>query len=141
MQLPQSARHLIENGAHAHLVTLNEDGSPQVTLVWAGLEGDDIVTAHLFETHKVSNLRSDGRVTLSFESPSRSDMGLLEYLVVYGRATIEQGGAPQLLQRLARVYLGPDAIFPTMPDPPPGFVNRVTVDRISGVGPWTGRAV
>ena len=52
MQLPDSARALIESGAHAHLVTLNPDGSPQVTLVWAGIEGKDLVTAHLFETKK-----------------------------------------------------------------------------------------
>ena len=41
MKLPESARALIEQGAHAHLVTLNPDGSPQVTVVWAGLDGDD----------------------------------------------------------------------------------------------------
>ena len=42
MKLPESARSLIESGVHAHLITLNPDGSPQVTMVWAGLDGDDI---------------------------------------------------------------------------------------------------
>jgi hypothetical protein len=68
-------------------------------------------------------------------------MGLTEYLVVYGQATIEKGGAPELLQDLAKVYLGPAIKFPPMDDPPPGFINRVKVERFSGVGPWTGRAV
>jgi PPOX class probable F420-dependent enzyme len=141
MILPDSARTLIESGAHAHLVTLNPDGSPQVTLVWAGLDGDDILTAHLYETRKVRNMRSDNRVAITFECDSKSALGLTEYLVIYGRATIEEGGAPELLQKLAWVYMGPDVKFPTMADPPPGFINRVNVERIGGVGPWTGRSV
>jgi PPOX class probable F420-dependent enzyme len=141
MKLPQSARELIESRAHAHLVTLNPDGSPQLTIVWAGLDGDDIVTAHLFANKKVQNILKDGRVALSFECGTKSEMGLSEYLVIYGQATIEEGGAAELLQALARVYMGPGVKFPTMDDPPPGFINRIKVERIGGVGPWTGRAV
>lgn len=141
MVLPDSARELIESGAHAHLVTLNPDGSPQATIVWVGLDGDDIVAAHLYESKKVRNIRQDGRVSLTFECDTKSDMGLTEYLVVYGQACIEEGGAPQLLQELAHVYMGPDVKFPPMDDPPPGYITRVQVERISGVGPWTGRPV
>jgi nitroimidazol reductase NimA-like FMN-containing flavoprotein (pyridoxamine 5'-phosphate oxidase superfamily) len=86
MKLPDSARELIESNALAHLVTLNEDGSPHVTLVWAGLDGDDIVTAHLVESQqKLQNMRRDSRVALNFESSTRSEMGLTEYLTIYGR--------------------------------------------------------
>jgi PPOX class probable F420-dependent enzyme len=141
MKLPESARSLIESGAHAHLVTLNPDGSPQVTLVWAGLDGDDILTAHLYANKKVQNILNDGRVAISFECDTKSAMGLSEYLVIYGRATIEEGGAAELLQALAQVYMGPDVKFPPMDNPPPGFVSRIKVERISGVGPWSGRAV
>ncbi len=141
MKLPESGRELIESGTNAHLVTLNPDGSPQVTLVWAGLDGDDIVTAHLFASKKVQNIEQDGRVAVTFECDTRSAMGLSEYLVIYGRATIEEGGAPELLQKLARVYIGPDVKFPPMDNPPPGFINRIKVERYTRVGPWTGRAV
>ena len=44
---------------------------------------------------------------------------------IHGRATIEEGGAAELLQELARTYLGPDVVFPPMPDPPPGFRLRI----------------
>ena len=141
MNIPESARTLIEGGAHAHLVTLNADGSPQVTLVWAGVDGDEIVAAHLYESKKVRNVRSDGRVAISFESQTKSEMGLTEYLVIYGQAEIEEGGAPELLQSFAAVYLGPDVKFPPMDDPPPGFIMRIQVETVTGVGPWTGRAV
>ena len=141
MRVPDSARTLIESGAPAHLVTLNPDGSPQVTLVWVGLDGDDLVAAHLYKSKKVRNILGDGRVAVSFESDRKSAMDLTEYLVIYGQASIEEGGAPELLQRLAHVFLGPDVKFPAMDDPPPGFITRIRVEKISGVGSWTGRAV
>lgn len=138
--LPDSARALIESAVLGHLVTLNQDGSPQVTCVWTGLDGDQIVMAHLGSWQKVRNVRADQRVAVSWEGEGAGDFGLRPYLVVYGSATIEEGGAPELLQRLAHVHLGPDIHFPPMPDPPPGFVTRVTVDRVAGNGPWTASA-
>jgi PPOX class probable F420-dependent enzyme len=141
MEIPESARRLIEAGAHAHLVTLNPDGSPQVTVVWAGVDGDDIITAHLPENKKVRNVRNDGRVAVTFEGSTKSALGLVEYLVIYGQAHIEEGGAPELLQKLATVYMGPGVKFPPMDDPPPGYILRIRVERLGGVGPWTGRAV
>jgi PPOX class probable F420-dependent enzyme len=123
------------------LVTLNPDGSPQVTLVWIGLDGDEIVAGHLPENRKVRNIRRDPRVAISLEASTKSAMALTEYAVLYGEARIEQGGAPELLQRLAYVYLGPGVKFPPMDNPPPGYITRMRVDRIEGVGPWTGRPV
>lgn len=45
--LDEHARALIAGGALAHLVTVNEDGSPQAAVVWVGIDGDDLVAAHL----------------------------------------------------------------------------------------------
>jgi PPOX class probable F420-dependent enzyme len=134
--LPESARAVLESDGLAHLVTINPDGSPQVSIVWVGLDGGDIVSAHLLEQQKLRNIRRDPRVSLSVETPESNAMGLREYLVVHGRATIEEGGAAELLQELARTYLGPDVVFPPMLDPPPGFRLRIAVERIGGIGPW-----
>ncbi len=134
--LPASARRLIESGSLAHMVTLNRDGSPQVTCVWVGLEGDEIVSAHLGRWQKLKNVENDPRVTISLESNEVNELGMQEYLVIHGRARIEEGGAPELLQRLAYVYIGPGVKFPPMPDPPPGFILRTTVERVGGIGPW-----
>jgi PPOX class probable F420-dependent enzyme len=134
--IPPSARELLESAALAHLVTLDPDGAPQVTCVWVGLDGDEIVFASLPENRKVRNLRRDPRVALSIGTDRINPYGLAEHLVVKGRARIEEGGGPALLQRLAHVYLGPDVRFPPMDDPPPGHVARITVERIGGVGPW-----
>jgi PPOX class probable F420-dependent enzyme len=134
--LPDSARAVLESDALAHLVTLNRDGSAQVSCVWVGLEGDEIVSGHLQPQQKLRNVERDPRVTLSLETPVVNPHGLREYLVVHGRAGIEQGGAPELLQRLAHTYLGPEVRFPRMADPPPGVVLRITPERVGGVGPW-----
>lgn len=134
--LPESARAVLESAALAHLVTLEPDGRPQVSIVWVGLDGDEIVAAHLPLHRKIRNLRRDPRVALSIEAGSHNALGLAEYLVVHGRARITEGGAPELLQRLARTYLGPDVKFPPMDEPPPGYITHITVERIGGVGPW-----
>jgi PPOX class probable F420-dependent enzyme len=137
MSLHESAKELIRGGALGHLVTLNEDGSPQVTCVWVAVEGDDLVTAHLNPSQrKVENVRRDPRVTLSFEGHEIQPPGLKQYLVVHGTAAIEEGGAAELLQELAYVYLGPDVKFPPMDDPPPGVRLRISAGRVGGVGPW-----
>jgi PPOX class probable F420-dependent enzyme len=138
VRLPQSARTLVESDSLAHLVTLNADGSPQVSCVWVGLDGDDIVSGHLpAEQQKLKNIARDPRVALSIEGTEIQPPGLKQYLVVHGRARITPGGGAELLQQLAYVYLGPGVKFPPMDDPPPGQVLRITVERIGGVGPWT----
>lgn len=141
MEISPEIRSLIESGRAAHLVTLNPDGSPQVTLVWIGLDGDEIVAGHLPKNRKVQNILRDPRVAISIETDIKSALALTEYVVLYGRARIEEGGAADLLQRLAYVYIGPGVKFPPMDNPPPGYITRIRVDRIEGVGPWTGRAV
>jgi PPOX class probable F420-dependent enzyme len=141
VNIPKDIRNLIESGCPAHLVTLNRDGSPQVTLVWIGLDGDEVIAGHLPKNRKVKNILRDPRVAISLEAKTKSSMGLTEYAVLYGVARIQEGGAPELLQKLAEVYIGPGVKFPPMENPPPGYVTRIHVDRIEGVGPWTGRLV
>ena len=138
MALPDSAKELIRAGALGHLVTSDPDGAPHVTCVWVAVEGDDLLTAHLNpRLKKLENVRRDPRVAVSFEGIKIHPPGLREYVVVRGSATIEEGGAPELLQELAHVYLGPDVRFPVMDDPPPGVRMRIKVERVSGIGPWS----
>ena len=134
--LLDSLRTLIESGPLAHLVTLNPDGSPQVTIVWIGIEDDEIVSAHLLRHRKVENILRDPRVALSLEAPGANAIGMRNYAVVYGQARITEGGAPELLQRLAYTYVGPGVTFPPTPEPPPGYITRIRVERITGQGPW-----
>jgi len=136
--LDEAARKALTSGNLAHLVTLNADGSPQVTIVWVGVEDDEVVSGHLDMRQKLRNVRRDPRVVLSLEPGGRSDIGLDHYLVIHGTGRVTEGGAPELLQRLAHTYLGPEVRFPPFDDPPPGYVLRITPERVEGVGPWGG---
>ena len=136
--LPESAKDLIRSGVLGHLATVAASGAPHVTCAWVGLEENLLTIATLFDQRKLRNMRREPRVSLSFETQATNEWGLREYLVVEGTAEVTPGGAPQLLQELARTYIGPDVTFPALPDPPPGFVTRITPTRVSGVGPWAG---
>jgi PPOX class probable F420-dependent enzyme len=136
--LNDAARATVTAGHIAHLATLNADGSPQLSAVWIGLDGAEIVSGHLDDRAKLRNVRRDPRVSLSLETGVINDFGLAEYLTVIGTARVTEGGAAPLLQELARAYLGPDVVFPPG-DPashPPGFILRITPLRVGGVGPW-----
>ncbi|MFN8052058.1 MAG: TIGR03618 family F420-dependent PPOX class oxidoreductase [Acidimicrobiales bacterium] len=137
MVLNDAAQAALNSHKLAQLTTINPDGSTQVSVVWVKAEGDDVLLGHLGAGQKVRNLRRDPRATVTILTGERNQIGLDEYLVVHGLATVTDGGAPELLQELAHGYLGPDVRFPPMPDPPPGVVVRITANRVGGVGPWT----
>ena len=140
MKLNDAARELIGKGADATLVTLNPDGSPQVSVVWIALQstsdGDELVSAHLGEHKKVRNVRNDPRVALTIVSLDKAGLGMRPYLSITGTARIVEGGAPELLRELNPVLGDPNTKFP--PDgAPPGVLTRIRIDKIGGIGPWT----
>jgi len=133
--LPQELRDLIESAPLAHLSTSNADGSPQVSVIWIGLDGDHIVSGHMRRHVKLRNIDRDPRVVLSFTAPRTPDVLLNEYAVLRAHATIEEtDGAWDLLNRLTKVYMSPDDEFPAPKGP--GYVIRYRIERIGGVGPW-----
>ncbi len=130
------AHALLASAAVASVVTLNADGSPHVSSAWVGVEADEIVFATIDDQKKLRNIRRDPRVALTLHADRVNQWGLREYLVIYGTGRITEGGAADMLQRLAWTYIGPQSIFPGRADPPPGCITRIRVERISGVGPW-----
>lgn len=137
MKISDSVKALIASAPLAHLTTLNADGSPQVTVVWVGIERDEFVVGHMSAYQKVKNIRKDNRVALSMLGHGKNALGLQEYLVVYGKAYLTEGGAANLLQRLAHVYLGPNVEFP--PESvrnQAGFITHIVPERFTGNGNW-----
>ncbi|GAA0234132.1 PPOX class F420-dependent oxidoreductase [Cryptosporangium japonicum] len=134
--LPPELRRLIESGPLTHLSTVNPDGSPQVSVVWIGLDGDELVSGHLGRYVKLRNIERDPRVVLSFLAPRDPSVVLNEYAVLTARATVHPSDdAWDLLDRLTKVYMSPQDTFPAPRGP--GFVVRYRVGRVGGVGPWT----
>lgn len=135
MKTPDSVHEFLGTGPLGHLVTLNVDGTPHVTLVWAGFDVDDLVFGTFPDQHKLESIRRDPRVVISFQANGFSGPGLYPYLVIEGRGTVTEGGALDWMDHLSEFYIGPGEKFP-MREMPPGFLTRVKVDRIYGVGPW-----
>jgi PPOX class probable F420-dependent enzyme len=135
--IPAAVREFLETGPYVHVATIDPDGTPHVTLAWAGVDGDEIVMATFFNMsqRKLANVRRDPRVVLSFHAKEYEGQGLYPYVVIQGRARIDEGGALDVMDRLAEHYIGPGAEY-FMRDVPEGVTIHVEVDRIYGQGPW-----
>jgi PPOX class probable F420-dependent enzyme len=135
IKLSDELRDLIASGPLVHLSTVNADGSPQVSVIWIGLDGDDLVSGHMTWYRKLRNIDQDPRVVLSFLAPKKPGVFLDEYAALRARATIEPSeGTWDLLNGLAKVYIAPDTEFPAPKEP--GYIVRYSIERIAGVGPW-----
>jgi PPOX class probable F420-dependent enzyme len=138
MKLDDTARQLIGSDP-AMLVTINRDGSPQVSVGWIVVQrtadGDDeLVTTHLQEYQKLRKIRRDPRVAVTFVSTDRSGP-FTPYLSIKGTAHVEEGSAPELLDKLNMAMFGPGTGFPP-PDAPPGYLTHITIDKVDAVRPW-----
>ena len=129
IRLDELTRHAVSSGRLVHLATINPECTPQVTCIYVGWDGDEIVVGHLADHVKLRNIRRDPRVTLSIESDVEFE-GFSPYLVIKGIARVEEGGAVPLLRRITH------DTFPPPGDWPDGFVMRITPQHLSGVGPW-----
>jgi PPOX class probable F420-dependent enzyme len=135
--LTPELRALIESGPMVHLSTVNPDGSPHVTVIWIGLDGDDLVSTHMRDNVKLGNIRRDPRVALSFDVARLPGVWINPYAVIYARATVEPSTRIwELMARHAQIYVSPDAQVPVPEGSAPGFVVRYSITRIGGIGPW-----
>ncbi|MEY2473666.1 MAG: hypothetical protein QOK28_2995 [Actinomycetota bacterium] len=134
--LNDAARELIRTGALAHCATVNADGSPQLSVIWVGIDGDELVSGHMGAWQKVRNLQRNPKVVLSFQGDGRLPNGMQHTMVVHATARVTEGGAAQLLYELGKVYVGPDAEFRPSDDPDAGYVVHYRVDKVGGFGPW-----
>lgn len=141
MNLPDSARRVIEKPRPAHIVTVYPSGAPQLSLVWVGLDGDEVLYSSGSWLPKVKNLRTNPKVIISIEDDESNSSGLAQHLLLRGTARVvdDQAVAADFMDEMSQKYLGvPDLPLTNLraPDSPPQALIRVTVDRIGGVGPW-----
>ncbi len=136
VSIPTPAQVLLGTDAVAHVWTNNADGSPQVSVVWVIAHDDEIVFGCDANSEKAKNMRREPRVVLSIEDTERNERGFQRHLVIRGRATIEPGPNPELMDKLAAKYTGLERHPLALRESETAVVVRVKIDRISGVGPW-----
>ena len=95
--LPQSVKTLLLDKAYGHVVTFNDQGKPQVTMVWMDVDGDEVLFNTAEGRRKPQNLRRDPRIIVSVQD--RSDPQA--YAVFHGKAS-NHGNRGRRAHRQAR---------------------------------------
>lgn len=98
-------RSLLEGKNFAHLATLMPDGSPHVSPVWVGLDGDDVIVNTAEGRIKTRNVRRDPRVALSVVDQQDPYSNVTVRGVV---VEMTHEGADEGIDRFAEKYLGLD---------------------------------
>jgi PPOX class probable F420-dependent enzyme len=128
--LPQSVKKLLQDKAYGHVVTYNDKGSAQLTMVWMDADGDDVVFNTSEGRRKSQNLRRDPRIIVSVQD--RNDPQA--HAVFYGKARVTEAGADEHIDKLAKRFLGADK-YPFRQPGEKRLIVRISVDRIGGFGP------
>ena len=122
--LPEAARKLFDATNLVSVATLNPDGRVQLSLVWAKVDGDDIVFSTLNSRRKYVNLERDPRVSLITFDPEEP----YHYAKIRGRAGMVDDPGGSLLQELAAKYTGGDSWPDSAPDR--RVIVRVTPEHV-----------
>jgi PPOX class probable F420-dependent enzyme len=100
--LPDLLRELLDARSYAVLGTVNPDGGPQSSVIWATYDGDEVVFSTILGRRKTRNMERDPRVSLCVYD--RTDP--YRYVELRGTVTMTTDGGPELIQRLSATYDG-----------------------------------
>ena len=130
VKIPQSLRTMLEDKAYGHVVTFNDRGKPELTMVWMDVEGDELLFNTAQGRRKPDNIRRDPRVIVSVQDRNNPQA----YAVFHGRGRVTDEGADEHIDKLAKRFLGADK-YPYRRPAEQRLIVRIEVDRISGMGP------
>jgi PPOX class probable F420-dependent enzyme len=127
MELSDEVKAALDEKVFVHVATVNPDGSPHVSAMWVGREGDTVLLSTATGRVKTRNIEADRRVALSFTPPDKPYTNI----VMQGRVTSIAEDGTWLIDALSDKYLNrPDY------NGPEGEVRvnyEVTIDAI---GRW-----
>lgn len=101
-QMSQKAAALFDAAEFVVLGTIDPDGQPQLSVVWAGRDGNDILISTVEGRRKHRNLVRDPRATLLLYPRDAP----YSYVEIRGHVSISREGARELIDRLAQEYRG-----------------------------------
>jgi len=84
------------------LTTLNPDGQPQSSVVWAKVDGDQVIISTIRGRRKCDNMERDPRVTLLAYDPENP----YYYAELRGTVTLDEAGGKDLINELSLAYEG-----------------------------------
>jgi len=130
VKIPPSLRKMLEDKAYGHVVTFNDKGNPEVTMVWIDVDGDEVLFNTAEGRRKPGNIRRDPRVIVSVQDRNNPQA----YAAFYGKGRVIDAGADEHIDKLAKRFLGADK-YPFRQPTEKRLIVRIAVDRISGMGP------
>ena len=131
MTLTDPQRAFLDEVHYGVVGTLNSDGSIQQTVIWYIREDEEVRFSLGAGSVKARNLQRNPTVTLTIEDGGR-------YLTLSGTAVVEPAD-PELRQRLAIRYLGPERVAAWLDQRPNAerASVRITIARAYGQGMGT----
>lgn len=102
MELPELAQHLLDANTYAVLGTVNPDGAPQSSVIWAKREGDEIVFSTIRGRRKTLNMERDPQVSFLIFDPTNP----YRYFEARGAVTMTEAGGVELINELSQSYTG-----------------------------------
>ncbi len=101
VELSDSARAFLDEQRFAVLATINKDGTPQQTVMWYELQGDEVMMNTAHGRLKDRNLARDSRISICIEDGQR-------FVTLRGAVTLndEIETAQADIKRLAARYSG-----------------------------------
>ncbi len=102
VNLPERARALFDGPNHVAVATIDPDGRPQTSLVWAATDGYDVLFSTIKGRRKCANLTRDPRVSALVYAAADP----YTYAEVRGTATITEDPRAELINDLALKYTG-----------------------------------
>jgi PPOX class probable F420-dependent enzyme len=129
--IPDEAKHLFEGKNFAHVATINPDGSPQVSAVWIGLDGD-LITFNTAEGRvKPKNLRANPDVAISIAGQENP----YENLIVQGKVVeLTHDGADDDIDALAKRYLDADS-YPFRQPGEERVIVKIAPEKVNHMNP------
>lgn len=100
--LPDAARQLFDGPNFVTVATIDPDGKPQLSIVWAKRDGDDVLFSTIKGRRKYANLVRDGRAS-ALVYPADDPYS---YAEVRGAVTLTDDPAAGLINELALKYTG-----------------------------------
>jgi PPOX class probable F420-dependent enzyme len=102
VELPDTARKLLDVGSYVTVATVMKDGTPQTTLLWATYDGDELLLSTLVGRAKERNWRRDPRVSVLIHDATNP----YSFVEVRGTVTLTTEGGAELIDRLSHLYTG-----------------------------------
>ena len=104
VSLPDQVRSLLDAANIVTVGTVNPDGGPQTSILWATYEGDDILLSTIEGRAKHRNWLRDPRVSVLVHDKTNA----YTYAEIRGTVTMTTEGGDELINRLSHTYTGVD---------------------------------